>query len=89
MFFLFLGTPAPKPGETAQFATEYFYLTKNLQIISEFKVHTQTFYVDKFINNQKGMKLLISMGRDIAVTPAGTADDLGWIVKIWDFQSLV
>ena len=50
MFFLFLGTPAPKPGETAQFATEYFYLTKNLQIKSEFKIHHQTFYVDKFIN---------------------------------------
>lgn len=65
-------------------------MTKNLQIKSEFRIHTQTFYVDKFISYQKGMKLLISMGRDFAPGITGGApEDLGWIVKIWDFQSLV
>lgn len=87
MFFLFLGTPVPKAGEQA-YPIEYFYLTKNLSIKSEFRIHTQTFYVDKFISYQKGMKLLISMGRDISNT-SGQPEDLGWIVKIWDFQSLV
>ena len=67
MFFLFLGTPSTKPGETPQqFPIEYFYLTKNLSIKEEFRIHTQTLYVDKFISYQKGMKLLISMGRDVA-----------------------
>lgn len=93
MFFLFLGTPVmptPQPGETPQYATEYFYLTKNLQIKQEFKIHTQTVYVDKFISYQKGMKLLISLGHDYAYNQATqTVEDLGWIVKIWDFQSLV
>jgi hypothetical protein len=47
-------------------------------------------YVDKFISYQKGMKLLISLGHDYAYNAATQAmDDLGWIVKIWDFQSLV
>lgn len=91
MFFLFLGTEAPKPGETPQqFPIEYFYLTKNMQIKSEFRIHTQTFYVDKLINYQKGMKLLISMGRDVSINAiSNQPEDLGWIVKIWDFQSLV
>jgi hypothetical protein len=66
MFFLFLGTPTPKPGETPQMPVEYFYLTKNLSIKAEFKIHSQTLYVDKFISYKKGMKLLISMGRDVA-----------------------
>ena len=66
MFFLFLGTPSGKPGETPhQFSIEYFYLTKNLSIKEEFRIHTQTLYVDKFISYQKGMKLLISMGHDV------------------------
>ena len=90
MFFLFLGTPAPMPGETPMaYPIEYFYLTKNMQIKSEFRIHSQTHYVDKFISYQKGMKLLISMGRDVQALPTGTTEDLGWIVKIWDFQSLV
>lgn len=51
MFFLFLGTPAPRPGDVdTQQPIEYFYLTKNLQVKSEFRIHTQTFYVDKFIS---------------------------------------
>jgi len=45
-------------------ASQYFYLTKNLQVKSEFKIHSSTLYVDKFINYQKGLKLLISMGVD-------------------------
>lgn len=61
MFFLFLGRDKGKAGEIN---SESFYLTKNLQIKSEFKIHNETIYVDKFINYQKGMKLLISMGRD-------------------------
>ncbi len=55
-----------------------------MQIKQEFKIHTQTVYVDKFISNQKGMKLLISLGRDISFA-AVQPEDLGWIVKIWDF----
>lgn len=81
MFFLFLGQ-----DQKSNDPTEYFYLTKNLQIKSEFKIHHQTYYVDKFINYQKGMKLLISMGmdnNDMAV------DDKVLAIKIWDFQSLV
>ena len=45
MFFLFLGSK--RDGDPAQ---QYFYLTKNMQIKSEFKIHHQTLYVDKFIN---------------------------------------
>lgn len=47
MFFLFLGRDKGKVGEPN---SESFYLTKNLQIKSEFKVHNETLYVDKFIN---------------------------------------
>lgn len=35
MFFLFLGTPMmppQQPGEPPVFVTEYFYLTKNMQV---------------------------------------------------------
>ena len=46
MFFLFLGKDARKKDDQ----TEYFYLTKNLQVKNEFKIHQRTFYVDKFIN---------------------------------------
>ncbi len=65
MFFLFLGREKMKnPGNATGDMNEYFYLTKSLQVKSEFKIHTQTHYVDKFINYQKGLKLLISMGVD-------------------------
>jgi len=85
MFFLFLGSPTPKPGE-APVPIEYFYLTKNLSVKQEFRIHTQTHYVDKFISYQKGMKLLISMGRDVVQNPAtGQVDDYGYVVKVWDF----
>ena len=35
MFFLFLGLDKSNPQDQSQ----YFYLTKNLQIKSEFKIH--------------------------------------------------
>lgn len=60
MFFLFLGNDPKNPSDNS----EYFYLTKNLQIKGDFKIHTKTQYVDKFINYQKGMKSLISLGLD-------------------------
>jgi hypothetical protein len=69
--------------------TEYFYLTKSLQVKSEFKIHTQTLYVDKFINYQKGLKLLISMGIDQNASEISGTEDSIQIIKIWDFQSLV
>jgi hypothetical protein len=34
------------------------------------------------------MKYLISMGRDVVTSAAGQVEDYGWIVKIWDFQTL-
>lgn len=46
MFFLFLGMDLRNKDDP----TEYFYLTKNLQIKAEFKIHTKTYYVDKFTN---------------------------------------
>jgi len=83
MFFLFLGRDKSKAGEPN---SESFFLTKNLQIKSEFKIHNETFYVDKFINYQKGMKLLVSMGRDVL---QGEPSDQAYVIKLWDFQSLV
>jgi hypothetical protein len=82
MFFLFLGRDKGKVGEPN---SESFYLTKNLQIKSEFKIHNETFYVDKFINYQKGMKLLVSMGRDLLINDAGAKVDEAYIIKLWDF----
>lgn len=75
MFFLFLGRDAKaKPADSA--GSEMFYLTKNLQIKSEFRIHHETFYVDKFINYQKGMKLLISMGQDLFINEqSGAIED--------------
>lgn len=61
MFFLFLGSDKLKQGEP--FA-ETLYLTKNLVVKQEFRIHNETLYVDKFINYQKGMKLIVSMGKD-------------------------
>jgi hypothetical protein len=80
MFFLFLGRDLRKKDDMQ----EYFYLTKNLQIKSEFRIHHQTHYVDKFINYQKGLKLLISMGVDIYAGEGGHEDQMH-VIKIWDF----
>ena len=86
MFFLFLGCDKGKIGEPH---SESLYLTKNLQIKQEFKIHNETFYVDKFINYQKGMKVLISMGKDLFLNELGKEEDRCFIIKVWDFQSLV
>ena len=80
MFFLFLGKDIKRIDQT-----ESLFLTKNLQIKSEFKVHHETLYVDKFINYQKGMKLLISMGKDNFVNDFDKIEDSTYIIKIWDF----
>ena len=50
MFFLFLGQEKMRAGQDMRDETEYFYLTKNLQVKSEFKIHHGTLYIDKFIN---------------------------------------
>ncbi len=86
MFFLFLGKDSKKGGPDA---LESFYLTKNLQIKQEFRIHHETFYVDKFINYQKGMKLLISLGKDVFMNEAGEIEDQCQLIKLWDFQSMV
>jgi hypothetical protein len=44
-------------------------------IKNEFKIHHETYYVDKFMNYQKGMKLLISLGKDIFVNDKGAIED--------------
>jgi hypothetical protein len=90
MFFFFLGTPPVQPledGSMPAFATEYFYFTKNMQILNEYKIHTSTVYIDKFTRN--GNKMIISLGRDINYTNLQQPEDMGWIFKIWDFNSLV
>ena len=90
MFFFFLGTPPVAPledGSTPQFSSEYFYFTKNMQILNEYKIHTSTIYIDKF--NRNGNKMIISLGRDINYTNPQLPEDMGWIFKVWDFNSLV
>lgn len=85
MFFLFLGRDKRKTMEGNGDLNEYFYLTKSLQVKSEFKIHTQTHYIDKFINYQKGLKLLISMGVDQNYSETSGTEDSIQIIKIWDF----
>ncbi len=90
MFFFFLGTPKLTPlpdGTMPQFATEYFYFTKNMQIRQEYKIHTQTVYIDKF--NRAGDKKIVSLGRDVNYNNPQQPEDMGWIVKVWDFNNFV
>ena len=90
MFFFFLGTPKLTPlpdGTMPQFAKEYFYFTKNMQIRQEYKIHTQTVYIDKF--NRGGDKKIVSLGRDVNYNNPQVPEDMGWIVKVWDFNNFV
>ena len=94
LYFFFVGIPPIKPnpdGSMPTFATEYFYLTKNLGIIKTFQIHSQALYVDKFVISNERMvkKELISMGRDINFQNPLAPEDFGWIVKVWTFDSLM
>lgn len=86
MFFLFLGSDKLKAGESQ---SSTLYLTKNLVVKQEFRIHHETLYVDKFINYQKGMKLIVSMGKDRFVADNEEVQDECQLIKVWDFQSLV
>lgn len=55
-----------------------------MQIRQQYKIHTQTIYIDKFI--RLGEKKIVSLGRDINLN---TQEDMGYVVKVWDFSSFV
>ena len=59
MFFLILGKP--KGGEP-QDENEFLYFTKNKLIRNEYKIHTNTIYIEKF--DRGGDKKIVSLGRD-------------------------
>jgi hypothetical protein len=61
MNFLFLGQSRLLGGENAQ--SESLFFSKNMQIVKEFKIHSSTVYLEKFIVN--GNKMIISLGLDI------------------------
>jgi hypothetical protein len=61
MNFLFLGQSRLLAGENVQ--SESLFFSKNMQIVKEFKIHSSTVYLEKFIVN--GNKMIISLGLDI------------------------
>ena len=44
-------------------------------------------YIDKF--NRGGDKKIVSLGRDVNYNNPQQPEDMGWIVKVWDFNNFV
>lgn len=82
MFFLILGKPSNQPQDEK----EFLYFTKNKLIRNEYKIHTQTIYIDKF-DREGGDKKIVSLGRDENEQQIEAAK--GWILKVWDFSCFV
>lgn len=89
-FFLFMGMNAQKnPDESLVDPYQYLFLMKEMQVKSEFKIHSSVLFLDKNVDNFMGNKFLLSLGYDQNVDMnTGTVGDTFLVFKIWEFVSL-
>lgn len=89
-FFLFMGMNAHKnPDESLVDPNQYLFLMKEMQVKSEFKIHSSVLFLDKNVDNFMGNKFLLSLGYDQNVDMnTGTVSDTYLVFKIWEFVSL-
>ena len=85
-FFLFLSIKN-LPNDAY---VQYLYVTKqNMELTPErtFQIHTETYFIDKVVNFD--VKYLFTVGSDNCFDENHTIVDKAYVIKIWDFQSLI
>lgn len=86
-FFLFLGMNAAQADGQLIDQTQYLFLMKEMQVKSEFKIHSSVLYLDKNVENLMNNKFILSLGYDENVNEQGETER-ALVFKIWEFISL-
>lgn len=87
MFFFFFGTEVVNQGGYEQ-AAQYLYRTKNLEIQQRYLPHNAALYIDKVIEQDRGLKKIVTFGQDCQFDEQGQMVDQAYVLKVWDFQQL-
>ena len=85
MVFLFYGREYDENG-TVQ---NYLYQTKEMVIKGKYKIHSRTQYIDKVVNNQSSLKLLVTLGQDHQYNENNVLSKKLTCIKLWDYFSLI